>query len=313
MKNNNRSLVSLLALLVCLVGCGVAATAFFVPGRPAAQTLPAEENAYAADSAFFATAQWETTEYSGFSFKSLAVTDNRLFNSNQYFTLIEVPAGSPRRLAFAFAPDTLLPTSELALRTDAVAAVNGSFFDMSLFNPICYLRIDGREVGINTPGKTDTVNRKYYQYASLRLHDGKPRLFVPDSNRFAERSRPDSNIMTAGPMLIWRGKLVPQRQDRTFVTYRHNRTAIGVRRDGSFIILAADGRFKNYAAGLSLDELALVLKWLGCYNAINLDGGGSTTMFVRGRANLGIVNHPSDNGRFDFKGERPVSNAVLLL
>ena len=257
MKNNNRSLVSLLALLVCLVGCGVAAAAFFVPGRPAGQTLPAEENAYAADSAFFATAQWETTEYSGFTFKSLAVTDNRLFNSNQYFTLIEVPAGSPRRLAFAFAPDTLLPTSELALRTDAVAAVNGSFFDMSLFNPICYLRIDGR-------------------------------------------------------MLIWRGKLVPQRQDRTFVTYRHNRTAIGVRRDGSFVILAADGRFKNYAAGLSLDELALVLKWLGCYNAINLDGGGSTTMFVRGRANLGIVNHPSDNGRFDFKGERPVSNAVLL-
>ena len=189
----------------------------------------------------------------------------------------------------------------------------GSFFDMKYYNPICYLRIDGEEVGINTPGKDDTINRKYYQYASIKLRNGKPKLFIPDSSRFAEQSRPDSNIMTAGPMLLWHGERSPQRDDRTFVTYRHNRTALGTKADGTVIILTADGRFRNVAEGLSLPELTSIMKWLGCVNAINLDGGGSTTMFVKGRPNGGLLTHPSDNGKFDYQGERPVSNAILIL
>ena len=55
------------------------------------------------------------------------------------------------------------------------------------------------------------------------------------------------------------------------------------------------------------------MKWLGCVNAINLDGGGSTTMFVKGRPNGGLLTHPSDNNKFDYQGERPVSNAILIL
>lgn len=227
--------------------------------------------------------------------------------------MIVIPPDSKRRLAFALAKDTLLPTSELAQRTDALAAVNGSFFDMKYNNPICYLRINGEEVGINTPGKDDTINRKYYQYASIKLRNGKPKLFIPDSSRFAEQSRPDSNIMTAGPMLLWKGERVPQRDDRTFVTNRHNRTALGITADGTIILLTVDGRFKNIAEGLSLTELESVMKWLGCVNAINLDGGGSTTMFVKGRPNGGLLTHPSDNNKFDYQGERPVSNAILIL
>lgn len=265
------------------------------------------------DSIVFCNASWETDEHPGFSVKRLAITDKSLFESNQYITLIVIPPDSKRRLAFTLAKDTLLPTSELAQRTDALAAINGSFFDMSLYNPVCYLRIDGKEVGENTPGKDDTINRKYYQYASIKLRNGKPRLFIPDSNRFAEHERPDSNIMTAGPMLLWHGERSPQRDDRTFVTYRHNRTALGLKADGTIILLTADGRFRNIAEGLSLTELASIMKWLGCVNAINLDGGGSTTMFVRGRPNGGLINHPSDNGKFDYQGERPVSNAILIL
>lgn len=265
-----------------------------------------------ADSIAFCSAQWEVDEHPGFSVKRLSISDKSLFASNQYITMIVIPPDSKRRLAFALAKDTLLPTSELAQRTDALAAVNGSFFDMKYYNPICYLRIDGEEVGINTPGKDDTINRKYYQYASIKLRNGKPKLFIPDSSRFAEQSRPDSNIMTAGPMLLWHGERSPQRDDRTFVTYRHNRTALGTKADGTVIILTADGRFRNVAEGLSLPELTSIMKWLGCVNAINLDGGGSTTMFVKGRPNGGLLTHPSDNGKFDYQGERPVSNAILI-
>lgn len=272
---------------------------------------PADVTADQLDSATFVNTHWRTEQLPGFTYKRICL-EGEIFDSYQYMTMLVIPPNSPRKLAFTYVKDTILPTSEMAKMTDAVAAINGSYFDMKYYNPVCYLRIDGKEVGINTPGE-DTVNRKYYQYASIRLKDGRPIIFMPDSNRFSERSRSDKNIMTAGPMLLHQGKAVPQRTDRTFVTSRHNRTALGVMDDGTIILLTVDGRFKKQADGMTLDELAKVMRWLGCKEAINLDGGGSTTMFVRGKPNGGIVNHPSDNNRFDYEGERPVSNAILLL
>ena len=301
---------SYIFLLTTVTVCCLAMAA----SRPhSADGRPDYTDSVNADSIAFCSAHWQSYENNGFILKKLAITDNSLFASNQFMTLIVIPHDSKRRLAFSIAKDTLLTTSELALRSDAFAAVNGSYFDMKFYNPVCYLRINGEELGENTPSKEDSINRKYYQYASIRLINGRPRLFIPDSSRLYEHNRPDSNIMTAGPMLLWHGERVPQRDDRTFVTYRHNRTALGITADGAVLLLTADGRFKNQAEGFSLYELASVMKWLGCVNAINLDGGGSTTMFVRGRPNGGILNHPSDNNRFDFKGERPVSNAILVL
>ena len=210
--------------------------------------------------------------------------------------------------------DTVLTeVSEFAERCGAYAAVNGSYFDMDAGNPVCYLRIDGKLVGENTPAKTDSVNRKYYQFATLALRGGRARLAVPDSNRMWENSLSDSNIMTAGPMLLRKGITVPQRDDRTFVTHRHNRTALGLRPDGTTLLVVADGRFKHTAEGLTLPELEMVMRWLGCSDAINLDGGGSSTMYVQGKPHGGVVNYPSDNRQHDHEGQRPVSNAILVL
>ena len=72
----------------------------------------------------------------------------------------------------------------------------------------------------------------------------------------------ENDVMTAGPMLLWKGKDVPQRTDRTFVTNRHNRTALGRRPDGSYILFVADGRFKEHAEGLTLFELQHVMRWM---------------------------------------------------
>lgn len=273
---------------------------------------------YTLDSIRVVDAEWRVDSLDGFTLKRYHFGEGSLFCSAQYFCLIEIPKSSPRRLAFAY--DTVLTeVSTLAERQGAFAAVNGSFFDMDLGNPICYLRIDGQQVGENTPGKEDSVNRKYYQYATLALRDGRPQLIVPDSSRTWEEGMTCGNVMTAGPMLLRKGEMVPQRDDRSFVTHRHNRTALGIRPDGTTLLLVADGRFKNRAEGLSLCELELVMRWLGCSEAINLDGGGSTTMYVREepiaeRPYLhGVVNYPSDNRRYDHEGERPVSNAILVL
>ena len=54
------------------------------------------------------------------------------------------------------------------------------------------------------------------------------------------------------------------------------------------------------------------MRWLGADYAINLDGGGSTTLYVEGASDNGVVNHPTDNRKFDNKGERKVANAILV-
>lgn len=68
------------------------------------------------------------------------------------------------------------------------------------------------------------------------------------------------------------------------------RTAVGIRADGSAVLFVCDGRNSGGSAGLSLDELARILKGLGCTDAMNLDGGGSSAICVNGK----VINHPSD-------------------
>ena len=264
---------------------------------------------YSNDSLRVVNAEWRVDSLEGFVLKRYHFDEGTLFCSPQHFFVIEVPMGSPRQLAFVC--DTILTgVSAFAERSNALAAINGSYFDMTYGNPVCYLRIGGIECGENTPAKDDSVNRKYYQYATVALRNGRPVLSVPDSNRTSETAMKESDIMTAGPMLLWKGENVPQRDDRSFVTKRHNRTALGRRPDGSYILFVADGRFKDHAEGLTIYELQRVMRWLGCSSAINLDGGGSSTMYIK---ESGVVNYPSDNRQHDHEGERPVSNAILVL
>jgi exopolysaccharide biosynthesis protein len=72
-----------------------------------------------------------------------------------------------------------------------------------------------------------------------------------------------------------------------------------------------DGRTAE-SHGMTLPELAEFLKILKCKNALNLDGGGSTTMWIQGQPEGGIVNMPCDNRRFDHLGERSVANAIVI-
>ena len=265
------------------------------------------------DSIIFANAMWQTDTLDGFYYHHCHFLQRQLFNSNQYFCVIEIPKGSTTHLRFV-ADSVLTTVSNFALRTGAIAGINGSYFNMSTGEPVCYLRIGGKELGINEPSRSDSINRKYYQNAVIRLlPSGRPRFNIPDSNRLSEKKMVDKNVMTSGPMLINHGVDVPQRLDRRFVYARHNRTAIGLKPDGTIILLVADGRSRHNADGLSLPELTRVMRWLGCCDAANLDGGGSSTMYIRNGSTNGIVNHPSDNGRFDPMGQRPVANAILLV
>ena len=85
---------------------------------------------------------------------------------------------------------------------------------------------------------------------------------------------------------------------------RHPRTAVGFSRDSSILfLLTVDGRSEN-SGGMTLIELANFMRERGAWQAMNFDGGGSTTMVVEGK----VVNHPSDK-----EGERAVGNALLVV
>jgi len=261
------------------------------------------------DSLAFVNGNWQTDTLDGMLLRQCRFEGQQLFASNQQIFVLEIPNTADYTLRFSHEPRRT-KTSEMARKHGAIAAVNGSFFDMDKHFPICYLRIDGVNIGENTPGK-DTVNRKYYQYGTLCLNGDSVLILKTDSSRHWEETLPYPDIMTAGPLLIWHDTVQPMRKDRTFVTDRHNRTAVGIRDDGTVLLVVADGRFKA-AAGLSLPELQQILRWLGCRDALNLDGGGSTTLFLNIGDYQGVVNCPSDNGHFDHEGERGVSNAVLV-
>ena len=85
---------------------------------------------------------------------------------------------------------------------------------------------------------------------------------------------------------------------------RHPRTAIGFSRDSSTLfLLAVDGRQES-SVGMTLDELASIMRRLGAWQAMNFDGGGSTTMVIDGA----VVNTPSDQ-----TGEREIGNALVVV
>jgi hypothetical protein len=90
----------------------------------------------------------------------------------------------------------------------------------------------------------------------------------------------------------------------TFVAARQPRTLAGVRADGKVLLVTVDGRRPGWSTGMTLPEAARLMRSLGARDALNLDGGGSTAMTVRGE----LVNRPSDRA-----GERPVSDGVYAL
>ena len=98
-----------------------------------------------------------------------------------------------------------------------------------------------------------------------------------------------NHIVSGGPYLVKNGEIFVDMtaQKLSAIGGRNPRTAIGYTKDNHLIMLTADGR-EGSSIGLTLMELAQLMKEFGCINAMNLDGGGSTVMYIQGR----VVNKP---------------------
>lgn len=112
-----------------------------------------------------------------------------------------------------------------------------------------------------------------------------------------------NHIISGGPYLVKNSQVFVDVAEQKLgaIGGRNPRTAVGYTADNHLIIVTVDGR-ESSSVGMTLTELANFMKSIGCYNAMNLDGGGSTVMYVNGR----VVNHPQ------VQGGIALSNALTL-
>jgi outer membrane protein assembly factor BamB/exopolysaccharide biosynthesis protein/Icc-related predicted phosphoesterase len=227
-----------------------------------------------------------------------------IFDSRQSISILEITPSSTVRLGINDVSDTLVHTGQLCKQVDAIAGVNASFFDMKNGGSVDFVRVNG-EILHN---KTKISQRNN---AALIIDKQNVKILERDT---ADHDWEDNlnyeNVIVAGPLIMKNG-MPAALQKSAFNENRHPRTFAATKTNGNVMLVVVDGRNAK-AAGMSINELYIFAKALGCSDAMNFDGGGSSAMYISGENENGIVNYPSDNGLFDHHGERRVANAVYV-
>ena len=195
-------------------------------------------------------------------------------------------------------------TSALCLGCDAFAGINGSYFNMQELTPVTFVKDDGFVTGTTTEGELFRTN------GAVILNPEDIRIEACDTTAVFEQ---DWEVLAAGPVLVDEGVSATYGEDtpgwKGFYGKRHPRSLIGKDADGGIWMVVVDGRFPGEAEGMTIAELTALVGRLGLVEALNLDGGGSSTLWV---LPAGVINHPCDNGLFDHEGQRIVPNAIVV-
>lgn len=190
-------------------------------------------------------------------------------------------------------------------------AIVGGFYLRDPFRPLGEVRVAGRPV----PGEPFTA-----PYGRVR-----PALLAAAGELAIARRHelpraPGGDLLQAGPLLVERGEVVfdAGRDEEGFTAAcdqfdsditdgRHPRAAIGLSAT-HVTLLACDGRRSRMDDGLTMPELAAIMRELGCEVAMNLDGGGSTTLVHRRH----LLNRPYSEQDQPAPASRPIVTALLL-
>ncbi len=195
-------------------------------------------------------------------------------------------------------------TSSMARRYGAAAAVNAGYFVVS--GPRAgassgVYQLNGELISAGS-GRSAVVFCRENGREVERLVFSVINAFPPGPyTKPPARGCDPLDIVGAGPRLLASGKRAAG-ESFAHEQRRHPRTAIAITRGGRLLFVVVDGR-QAHSAGMTLAELADELAAMGAVEAINLDGGGSSTLYAGGR----VRNRPSD------PVERPVSDAILIL
>lgn len=220
-----------------------------------------------------------------------------------------------------------------------LVVVNGTFFDFASYRNLNVVVKDGKMVSYNIhsialKGK-DTLQYLHTFRSAIGINKKREAdvawLFTDSSKKHAYGSQlpivrstdyvqsitsrmsgfPKWKMQTAiggGPVLIQKGSVSITNYEEAMFTGKaiddkHPRTAMGYTTDNKLIILVVQGRFPGIAEGASLNHLAKILLDIGCVEALNLDGGGSSCLLINGKETI----KPSDK-----EGQRPVPAVFII-
>ena len=231
---------------------------------------------------------------------SINLTETTVNNTQVYLADVTVSSSEYLKTAFAqnaFGTNVTAKTSETATDNNAILAVNGDYYGA---NSTGYVIRNGVVY-------RDTV-RENSSNGDLAIYkDGSFKIIYEDQIS-AEQLVKDGviNLLAFGPALVENGEIAVGTNEEVGQAMASNpRTAIGIIDENHYIIVVSDGRTSE-SKGLSLYQMAEVMKSYGVKTAYNLDGGGSSTLYFNGQ----VINKPTTGG--NKISERAVSDIVYI-
>ena len=231
---------------------------------------------------------------------SINLTETTVNNTQVYVADVTVSSSEYLKTAFAqnaYGTNVTAKTSVTAADNNAILAVNGDYYGA---NSTGYVIRNG--VVYRDTVREDSSNGDLAIYK-----DGSFKVIYEDQIS-AEQLVSDGvvNLLAFGPALVENGEIVVDTNTEVGQAMASNpRTAIGIIDENHYIIVVSDGRTSE-SEGLSLYQLAEVMKSYGAKTAYNLDGGGSSTLYFNGQ----VINNPTTGG--NKISERAVSDIVYI-
>ena len=269
-----------------------------------AETISTVSSASSSSNAEAASKASETATVTDNSYSddniSVTLTEKTVSNTQVYISDVTVSSSEYLKTAFAqntYGNNVTAKTSETAANNNAILAVNGDYY------------------GANTTGYVirngvvyrDTV-REDSSNGDLAIYkDGSFKIIYEDQVSADELVKDGVvNLLAFGPSLVENGEIAVDTNSEVGQSMSSNpRTAIGIIDENHYIIIVSDGRTSE-SEGLSLYQLAEIMKSYGVKTAYNLDGGGSSTLYFNGQ----VINKPTTNG--NTISERSVSDIVYI-
>ena len=231
---------------------------------------------------------------------SINLSETTVNNTQVYVADVTVSSSDYLKTAFAqnsFGTNVTAKTSVTAADNNAILAVNGDYYGANSSGYVIRNGVVYR----------DTV-RENSNNGDLAIYkDGSFKIIYEDQIT-AEQLVNDGvvNLLAFGPALVENGEITVDTNTEVGQAMASNpRTAIGIIDENHYIIVVSDGRTSE-SKGLSLYQLAEVMKSYGVKTAYNLDGGGSSTLYFNGQ----VINNPTTGG--NKISERAVSDIVYI-
>lgn len=257
------------------------------------------------------------------------------FNSEQVVNVLDIDLNHPESnlVFFDSRPSDSLSSSVKKI-PNAIAAVNGTYYEILRNKKFpadsvssSFFKTDGKvQVDVTVP----RGHRLFWKHEGAFYYDAKHEKsgIVYGHNELYHELH-YSNVVSGSPMLIYNYNPVgetfakPSNVPLNSLNYedparhqgvRHPRTAIAKTDNNHVLLITVDGRARQ-SAGMSAKELTEFIKtWFDPREALNLDGGGSTTMWLKDskESSTGVINYPTDNKKHDHYGQRKIRSIIAI-